>query len=236
MPNPVLTDAEIQTALETVPWTFAKTLAHIPHEYLLEEKWPCEVPFTEVQRLIAAHGYDGKWGRQTFRYLHLGGFKYWQDEAYTKGYHVLNRVRLSAAEWEVTWTVRPTVRSEVQWLIKQAEKHEIRMDWPEMVLWAITDGVGEPIGTIGLRCLLHRVVIDGIFVHPAHRKRGAAWAGIYAVWNEAVRQAIYAGHRKLEATCTKDSLPMFLKLGFKAYREWPRCTQVRRSVTMADIL
>jgi len=43
------------------PWCFAKTMASIPHEYVVEGKVPDDEGFQQFMAHIAARGYRARW-------------------------------------------------------------------------------------------------------------------------------------------------------------------------------
>src|SRR5262245_28093008 len=92
-----------QAFVDAHEWVFAKTMPQAPHWYLVKGKNGVPAAdFAAFVRHIEAHGYDQQWGRSTYRYLELGGFRYWAmghrgsavsapDDAF-----ILNRARLAA--------------------------------------------------------------------------------------------------------------------------------------------
>jgi hypothetical protein len=64
--------------IETAPWRFAKTMASIPHEYVVEGKVPDPDGFRLFARYIAEHGYRARWRHLPANsYLELDGWRYW---------------------------------------------------------------------------------------------------------------------------------------------------------------
>jgi hypothetical protein len=97
-----MTMAEATAFVAKVPWTFAKTVPHMPHEYVIRE-WR-EVPTAEFDafvNLIRERGYRAVWThpdrgvRYTNTYLDLGEWAYWFIEP-----NMLNRERLEHATRE----------------------------------------------------------------------------------------------------------------------------------------
>ncbi len=68
-------------------WTFAKTMPHIPHWYVVRGRVP-EEDFDAFDRLIKASGYRATWRGYENTYLELGGWKYWVIE------NILNREKV----------------------------------------------------------------------------------------------------------------------------------------------
>lgn len=58
-------------------WKFAKTLAHIPHEYTLKERSLDPAAFERFVLFIRANGYPKRFGKKTFIYLNIGEHQYW---------------------------------------------------------------------------------------------------------------------------------------------------------------
>lgn len=58
-------------------WTFAKTMKRIPHEYVVKGKTIDPQDYACMHAYIRQYGVDEKFGKQTFRYLYINGFKYW---------------------------------------------------------------------------------------------------------------------------------------------------------------
>jgi hypothetical protein len=63
-------------ALEAAPWRFAVTYAKTaPHWYITEQEAPALV--AAMREAIAKRGYWGTWRGRRYRYLNVGGWKYW---------------------------------------------------------------------------------------------------------------------------------------------------------------
>ena len=63
--------------IAAVPWTFAKTMPWIPHEYTRRGQSPTE-DFEAMVERIRAHGYREEWrSGRVFVYLDVDGWKYW---------------------------------------------------------------------------------------------------------------------------------------------------------------
>jgi hypothetical protein len=64
--------------IERAPWRFAKTMASIPHEYVVESKVDDPEGFALFVAYIAKHGYPARWRHlPPNRYLELDGWRYW---------------------------------------------------------------------------------------------------------------------------------------------------------------
>ena len=64
-------------------WTFAKTMPHIPHEYVVRGKNGCaEADWDAFAAHVEQHGYKARWTAPSGRhmdntYLELGEWKFW---------------------------------------------------------------------------------------------------------------------------------------------------------------
>lgn len=65
-------------------WTFAKTMAEMPHEYIVLDKvqvgWRRE--FQWFIEAIKYFGVSQKYGRSSYKYLEIDGYKYWAMPGY----------------------------------------------------------------------------------------------------------------------------------------------------------
>jgi hypothetical protein len=78
---------------------YAKTLPEHPHEYLVRSWLPSDLQaeFDWFCRLIAKHGYRGTFWQQTWVYLSVDEWRYWQSKSwFGDGGKILNRARASA--------------------------------------------------------------------------------------------------------------------------------------------
>ena len=74
-------------------WTFAKTMPHIPHEYVVRGKNGCSEDWDAFAAYIKERGYKARWTAPNGRhmdniYLELCGWKFWVI------FPVINRERL----------------------------------------------------------------------------------------------------------------------------------------------
>jgi hypothetical protein len=68
---------DVDAFIEAAPWRFAKSMPHIPHEYVVRER---DVPgdrFDAFVQHIEDTGYKARWGRYHHTYLNVGDHKYW---------------------------------------------------------------------------------------------------------------------------------------------------------------
>jgi len=78
------------------PWRFAKTMADQPHEYTQRKDNPRD-DFEAMVVHIREHGYRERYGRNYYKYLNVGEWRYW-----TMGWPVtvtiiINRTRIDTA-------------------------------------------------------------------------------------------------------------------------------------------
>jgi hypothetical protein len=89
-------EARAGAFVETVPWTFARTVPEHPHWYALRAWLNAEYQtgFDWFADLIAGHGYRGRFWGEGWTYLDLGdGFKYWESKTLDKTGRIINRAR-----------------------------------------------------------------------------------------------------------------------------------------------
>jgi hypothetical protein len=67
---------DVEAFIDAAPWRFAKSMPHIPHEYIVRGQVPDE-DFEAFIKLIADTGYQARWGRYLHTYLNIGEHKYW---------------------------------------------------------------------------------------------------------------------------------------------------------------
>lgn len=72
-----MTEDEFRAFVERSPWKFAKTMAHIPHEYTLREKHDDDQQFVDAVQFIRDHGYQQNFYSKTFTYFDVGDKQYW---------------------------------------------------------------------------------------------------------------------------------------------------------------
>ena len=78
-------------------FTYAKTVPEHPHEYLARSWLSPELKaeFDRFRELICKHGYPGTFWNQTWTYLDVDGWKYWESTSwFGDGGKMLNRARL----------------------------------------------------------------------------------------------------------------------------------------------
>jgi hypothetical protein len=83
-------------------WQFAKTMAHMPHEYTVRDldgmgrRSTCmdHETFEWFARFIRHRGYPGWFGKTKYMYYDVDGFKYWTMGSPIAITTILNRARL----------------------------------------------------------------------------------------------------------------------------------------------
>lgn len=102
-PKGPATEAELKRMrafIEGSEWTFAKTMPQNPHEYTLRKKAAARGQEDEFEWFVMAIrevGYDGTYGRTTYKYLNIGEWKYWTMGAPLDQTILINRAKLEAA-------------------------------------------------------------------------------------------------------------------------------------------
>ena len=85
-----LTALRAETARLT--WTFAKTMAHIPHAYVVRGRTAPEDIYARLFEAILRWGRNMQFGPYKNRYLFLGdGFKYWAMTSRAWESRIINR-------------------------------------------------------------------------------------------------------------------------------------------------
>jgi hypothetical protein len=77
-------------------FTYAKTVPEHPHEYLVRSWVAPELHpnFDRFCRLVAKHGYRATFWNQTWVYLDVDGWHYWESKSwFGEGGKILNRAR-----------------------------------------------------------------------------------------------------------------------------------------------
>jgi hypothetical protein len=88
-----MTMDELREFVRTSPWTFARTMPEIPHEYTLRKNAPDAKLFERVVLHIRQAGYKGTFASATYTYLDIDGWKYWTMGAPLEDTTLINRAR-----------------------------------------------------------------------------------------------------------------------------------------------
>ena len=75
-PSSSLNKEQVEELLRTAHWQVAKTMPWLPHEYSLSKFWTREV-FEAVVQYIRDTGQPESFGKRTFIYYYLDGYKHW---------------------------------------------------------------------------------------------------------------------------------------------------------------
>jgi len=88
-------DSEILEFIQTSQWRFAKTMPQWPHEYVVREWRPDkDSVFERLVMKIRERGYNEKFGKTTYRYLAVDGWKYWTMGESVNETIIINRARV----------------------------------------------------------------------------------------------------------------------------------------------
>jgi hypothetical protein len=93
--------AELREAVSKLHWIFAKTLAHIPHWYIVRGRTCPEDVYARLFNGIRTYGVAMRFGPYRNRYLFLGdGFKCWAMTSQLRASRIINRDSvLDPADW-----------------------------------------------------------------------------------------------------------------------------------------
>ena len=91
-----MTRDEIAGFIASNSWTFAKTLSHIPHEYLVKSRCSDAITFERLVLWIRKVGVRRPFGRAHYVYLDFDGWVYWSMGNTLSATSVLNRARMVA--------------------------------------------------------------------------------------------------------------------------------------------
>lgn len=72
-------------------WIFAKTMAHIPHEYCLLKNNSSPEEFLWFVKYMTAHSEPGEFFGKTFHYYFQDGYKYWMMDPSPEECDLINR-------------------------------------------------------------------------------------------------------------------------------------------------
>lgn len=70
--------------INSLRWTFAKTMPQIPHEYIVIDNYPEKADSIKLFAAeIQTHGYTKTFFGKEYKYLDIGDYKYWVIENIT---------------------------------------------------------------------------------------------------------------------------------------------------------
>ena len=91
----------MKNKLKNLTWRFAKTMPHIPHQYVVRSS-ENETDFVALFKTINKHGRCGAFRGNRYRYWQPGdGFKYWtmtSDIRFSRLSRIINRARIDGTE------------------------------------------------------------------------------------------------------------------------------------------
>lgn len=91
-----MTFDDAASRLETVAWTFAKTMPNNPHYWTLRKAWPGgSEDFEAVVQFIRDAGHTIRFGRTDYRCLNVNGWRYWTMGSPLDQTTLINRCRLN---------------------------------------------------------------------------------------------------------------------------------------------
>lgn len=85
-------EENLHTFINSVKWTFAKTMQDWPHEYIVREKVN-EILFCQLVLYIRNNGYAGKFYKKEIIYFDEDGFTYWTMGAPIEETKIINRCK-----------------------------------------------------------------------------------------------------------------------------------------------
>ena len=98
MDNSPLSDEDLAFLRDCIArnnWTFAKTMPKIPHFYIVRNR--CTLSGEEFDRFVRLQrdfGTPMRWGKYTFPYLIIDGWKYWTMGAPIEETIIINRAEI----------------------------------------------------------------------------------------------------------------------------------------------
>lgn len=91
-----MTEEEVDAFIAEGSWTFAKTMARIPHWYVVRNR--CDpARFRRFVEYVRANGVVERFMGRDFTYLYRGEWKYWTMGAPVEETTIVNRARVPAA-------------------------------------------------------------------------------------------------------------------------------------------
>ena len=88
-------------ALKTLEFRFAKSMPHIPHEYVVRTP-ENQAAYVELFNVVQQHGVLEAFGRRRFRYWYAGdGFKYWTMTTDVDKSEIINRAKVDDDDAEL---------------------------------------------------------------------------------------------------------------------------------------
>ena len=91
MENSALSN-ELKNFIQSVQWTYAKTMPEWPHEYIVRDRVD-EDRFVKLVKHIREYGYEGKFYTMNITYFDYDGMTYWTMGATIEETIIINRCR-----------------------------------------------------------------------------------------------------------------------------------------------
>ena len=82
----------LQEFIDSLKWTFAKTMPEWPHEYIVRENVDEDL-FIKLVFFIRANGYEKKFYKKDITYYEYGGLVYWTMGAPLEETTIINRCK-----------------------------------------------------------------------------------------------------------------------------------------------
>lgn len=97
----------VEEFIASAPWTFAKSMPSMPHEYVVSGKVPDGAAFDAFVVHIKEHGFKASWRGRPNTYLEIDGWRYWVmpgrgDPTVT----IINRERLPGQRLKIAQEAR----------------------------------------------------------------------------------------------------------------------------------
>jgi hypothetical protein len=89
-----MTKEETARFIASNTWTFARSLSHIPHEYVVKRRCSDPIAFERLVLWIRKVGVKRPFGRAHYVYLDFDGWSYWSMGNTLSATTVLNRARV----------------------------------------------------------------------------------------------------------------------------------------------
>ena len=89
-----MTNERVAELLEKQKFTFAKTMANIPHAWSERKEWTNDKDFVDVVLFMREHGKTEYFFKKPYVYFYANGYKYWtmgNDMTITR---IINRAKV----------------------------------------------------------------------------------------------------------------------------------------------
>lgn len=89
--NENLTPETIDSFINSNTWTYAKTMAWCPHEYIVRDRCSDLETFVKLVKHIRKYGYQQFFYKKEMTYFKIGNMKYWSMGAPVSETTIINR-------------------------------------------------------------------------------------------------------------------------------------------------